>query len=223
MRLLITPFALLVSAPLWAQVAAPANSGYKTAEGRSNVARSLSDGKRDAQQRPKELVEALKLKPGMTVADLGTGVGYMLPWLSRAVAPGGAVIAEDIFPDFLEKAKATAAREKLSDVTFVLGSERDTRLPEHCCDVVMALDAYHHFDYPEDMLASIARGLKPGGRFVIVDYYKRPEAMESGRAMQHIRLDMDDVIKEVEGFGWQSVWKGEHNPKSQYIAMFEKR
>jgi ubiquinone/menaquinone biosynthesis C-methylase UbiE len=147
----------------------------------------------------------------------------MLPWLSRAVSPGGSVIAEDIFPDFLEKAKSTASREQLSNISFLLGNEKDTRLPAGCCDLVMALDSYHHFDYPGDMLASVAHGLKPGGRFVIVDYYKRPDAMPGGRAMGHIRLDMDDVIKEVEGFGWKCSWKGEHNPKSQYIAVFEKR
>jgi 23S rRNA U2552 (ribose-2'-O)-methylase RlmE/FtsJ len=163
------------------------------------------------------------LKPGMTVADLGTGVGYMLPWLSRAVSPGGAVIAEDIFPDFLDKARETARHESLKNVSFLLGTDRDTRLPAACCDLVMALDAYHHFDYPGDMLASVARGLKPGGRFAIIDYYRRPDAMPGGRAMDHIRLDRDDVIREVEGFGWKCTWRGDHNPKSQYIAIFENR
>ncbi|MEO8661644.1 MAG: methyltransferase domain-containing protein [Bryobacteraceae bacterium] len=217
--------ALLValSAPAWAQVAAEANGGYKTPEARANVAKSLANPDRDKQQRPKELIEALKLKPGMTVADLGTGVGYMLPWLAKAVGPDGHVVAEDIFPDFLEQAKQTAAKEKLASVTFVLGTDKDTRLPEKCCDLALTLDAYHHFDYPGAMLASIARGLKPGGRLVIVDYYKRPEAMAGGRALQHIRLDMDDVIKEVEGFGWVCLSKAEFNPKTQYIATFEKR
>lgn len=215
--------ALLVSAPLWAQVASQANSHYQTPEGRSDVARSLGSAQRDAEQRPEALVEKLHLKPGMTVADVGTGIGYMLPWLSRAVSPGGHVVAEDIFPDFLDKARQNASHERLSDVTFVLGNEKDTKLPDRCCDLVMALDAYHHFNYPGAMLASIARGLKPGGRFVLVDYYRRPDAMPNGGAMNHIRLDRDDVIREVEGFGWRCVWKGEHTPKSQYIAMFEKR
>jgi len=57
---------------------------------------------------------------------------------------------------------------------------------------------YHHFDYPEKMLAGIHKALKPGGKLVVVEYYKRPEAMPEGRAMTHIRLDMPDVIKEIE-------------------------
>lgn len=215
--------AILLGVPAGAQVAAQANGGYKTEPARANIARGLSSPHRDREQRPRELVAALRLSPGMTVADLGTGVGYMLPWLSRAVSPGGAVIAEDIFPDFLDKARETARHESLKNVSFLLGTDRDTRLPAACCDLVMALDAYHHFDYPGDMLASVARGLKPGGRFAIIDYYRRPDAMPGGRAMDHIRLDRDEVIKEVEGFGWKCTWRGDHNPKSQYIAIFEKR
>src|SRR5438309_1792768 len=78
---------------LTAQVAEQANQGYKTKEGRANVAKVLSAADRDQKQKPKELVEAMSLKPGMVVADIGTGVGYMLPFLSEAVGPGGRVLA----------------------------------------------------------------------------------------------------------------------------------
>ncbi len=214
---------LLLIAAAYGQVAREANEGYRTPDARAGVARTLSDPHRDGKQRPKELVDALQLKPGMTVADIGTGVGYMLPWLSRAVGPGGRIIAEDIFPDFLDRAKATAQKENLPNVSFLLGTDRDTKLPASCCDLVLALDSYHHFDYPDAMLASIGKALRPGGRLAIVDYYKREEAMPNGRAMQHIRLDADGVVKEVESYGWRVVRQGEHNPKSQYIAVFEKK
>jgi len=90
-------------------------------------------------------------------------------------------------------------------------------------DLALTLDVYHHFDYPDQMLANIAKALKPRGRFVIVDFYKRPEAMPSGNAMQHIRLDLDDVIREVEQNGFKLVKTSEHLPKSQYIAIFVKK
>lgn len=211
--------ALLLSvAGAYAQVAGNANNGYKTKEGRTRVATTLAASDRDGRQKPQELVDAIQLKPGMTVADLGTGVGYMLPYFHKAVGPTGKVIAEDIFPDFLEQARATAAKHALSNVEFVHGTDQDPKLPENAVDVAFTLDAYHHFDYPEKMLTAIGRSLKSGGRLVIVDFYKA-----GFRDPAHIRLDRDDVIKEVESYGWKLVSKQDHIPNSQYIAIFQKR
>ena len=115
---------LLISAwALIAQVADKANEGYKTPEGRAQVAKSLIAPDRDAKQKPEELVQAMAIRPGMVVADIGTGAGYMLPFLSHAVGPSGRVVAEDIQDDFLAKARAHAEASKLSNVTFVKGGE----------------------------------------------------------------------------------------------------
>ncbi|MEO7653639.1 MAG: class I SAM-dependent methyltransferase, partial [Bryobacteraceae bacterium] len=159
-------FLVLFSHAANAQVAASANSGYKTAEGRERVAKSLSAPDRDAKQLPQELVDHMGLKPGMVVADVGTGVGYMLPYLSRAVGSSGKVLAEDIADDFLDKAKAKVAEIKLGNVTFVKGSETSPNLPENAVDVELALDSYHHYDYPEKMLAALHKSLKKDGRLV---------------------------------------------------------
>ena len=99
---------LLPVAALPAQVAGHANEHYQTPEQRQDLVRGLGRPGRDATQKPAELVDAMALKPGMVVADVGTGVGYMLPYLSRAVGPTGRVLAEDIFDDFLKEAARTA-------------------------------------------------------------------------------------------------------------------
>jgi ubiquinone/menaquinone biosynthesis C-methylase UbiE len=216
---LLTVLIVLFSAAV-AQVADKANSGYKTPEGREQVARTLIAPDRDAKQKPAELVKAMALAPGMTVADIGTGAGYMLPFLSRAVGASGRVLAEDIQDDFLAKARAKADSEKLGNVTFVKGSETSPMLPEGTVDVALALDSYHHYDYPEKMLAGIAKGLKPDGRLVIVEYYKRPNAMPNRRALDHIRLDAPDVIKEIEANGFRLLSQREHVPDSQYMLTF---
>jgi len=205
------------------QVADQANQAYKTPEQRKTIAQRLTAPDRDAKQKPKELVQSLGLKPGQTVADLGTGVGYLLPYLSEAVGGNGLVLAQDIFPDFLAKARATAETEKLNNVRFLLGSTTDPKLPVNSCDVILILDAYHHFDYPAKMLARIKVALKAGGRLALVDYYKRPGAMVGGDAVNHIRLDMDDVIKEVEAEGFKAGAREEHIPKSQYLVFFTVR
>ncbi|MBM3738726.1 MAG: methyltransferase domain-containing protein [Acidobacteria bacterium] len=215
MRILLLP--LLAGCAL-AQLADYANSGYRTPEGRARVANSLSAHDREQTQRPRDLVAALGLKPGMTVADVGTGVGFMLPYLAEPVGAEGKVFAEDIFPDFLEKARANAKAKNLSTVAFIHGTEKDPKLPEDAVDVVLVLDVYHHFDFPADMLAGIHKSLKSGGRLVIVDFYK-----EGFRDPKHIRLDQVDVAKEIESNGFRLHSTGPFSEGRQYIAVFAKK
>ena len=215
--------AFVFAAGLSAQVATDANSGYKTEQQRQGVAKTLANPERDNVQKPMQLIRDMGVRPGMTVADIGTGIGYMLPFLSRAVGAEGKVIAEDIFDDFLEGARQRAQSAKLTNVTFVKGSATDPNLPEGQLDVALVLDVYHHFDYPEKMLAAISKSLKPEGRLVIVEYYKRPEAMPNNRAMNHIRIDMPDVIKEVEANQFHLISEKETIKNVQYMLVLEKK
>ncbi len=182
----------------------------------------MADPSRDRQEKPRELVASLALSPGMAVADVGTGPGYMLPFLSEAVGPRGRVLAEDIFPDFLEAARKRAASANLANVTLVLGTQTDPKLPVGSLDLAFLLDVYHHFDYPRPMLAHLRESLKNGGRLVIVDYHRRRGAMPSNDALEHIRADQPEVIGEVEAGGFQLVSKHDHIPGSQYVLVFQK-
>jgi ubiquinone/menaquinone biosynthesis C-methylase UbiE len=211
--------AFIAIGALHAQVAREANSRYNTTEGRSAVAQSLSNPERDKTQRPKQLVEHMGLKPGMTVADIGTGIGYMLPYLSEAVGSSGKVLAEDIFDDFLAKARERAAG--LGNVTFIKGEPDDPKLPENAVDAILVLDVYHHFDYPERMLAAFHKALRDNGKLVVVDYYRRTTAMSN--ALTHIRLDAPDVIKEIEANHFRLVSQREHIKDRQYMLILEKR
>jgi len=203
---------------LAAQVARDANERYQTPEGRAAIAKGLSSADRDERQKPRELVAAMVLKPGMVVADIGTGTGYMLPFLSEAVGPGGRVLGEDIFADFLDKAKAAAKEHKLANVEFIQGAETDPSLPENGVDVALALDTYHHWNYPEKMLAALHRELREGGRLVLVEFHQHA----AGLPTNHIRLDEADVIKEIEANRFRLVSKHERN-KDQYMVVFEKK
>ncbi len=221
-RLLPYLTGVLLAGSLAAQVATDANAGYKTPEGRQAVAKGLADPARDQSMHPGQLVAEMGLKPGMTVADVGTGVGFMLPFLSKRVGPAGHVIGEDITDDFLGMARQRAESQNLTNVTFVKGTETDPNLPAGQMDEVLVLDAYHHFDYPEKMLAAIHKSLKPDGRLVIVEYYKREKAMPNGRALTHIRLDMPDVIKEIEANHFHLVEEKERIRDVQYMLILDR-
>jgi ubiquinone/menaquinone biosynthesis C-methylase UbiE len=214
--------ALALAGMLCGQVATKANSAYQTEQDRKKMAAGLGDPNRDERQKPRELVQAMGIRRGMTVADVGTGIGYMLPFLSHAVGPAGRVVAEDIFDDFLAGARQRAEDAKLANVTFVKGTESDPKLPPGAVDIALVLDAYHHFDYPAKMLAGIREALKPRGRLVVVEYYRSPAAMPDGRAMTHIRADKPDVVREIEASGFHLVSEREHIPGSQYMLVLEK-
>ena len=217
------PLVFVCALPLAAQVAQDANARYLTADGRQAVAATLGAPDRDERQKPRDLVQGMGLQKGMAVADVGTGIGYMLPFLSRSVGPSGQVFAEDIFDDFLSAARQVANNQNLANITFVKGKDRDPMLPENALDRVLVLDAYHHFDYPEAMLAAIHKSLKPDGKLVIVEYYKRPGAMPNNQAVTHIRLDMPDLIKEVEANHFKLVSEREQIKDSQYMLILEKK
>jgi ubiquinone/menaquinone biosynthesis C-methylase UbiE len=204
---------LILTVSAWAQVADDANKGYKTKEGRDKVAATLDDPHRDGKQKPQELVAAMNIKPGMTVADIGTGTGYMLPFLGRAVGPTGKIYGEDIQPEFLDRAKA----KNVSNAALILGTTTDPKLPPNSVDIALALDVYHHFDYPDKMLAAIRTALKPGAHLVIVDYYK-----SASPSPGHIRAERDDVAAEIEHNGFHLLSKRDHIPNTQYMLTFER-
>jgi len=214
---------LLVAATAWCQVAKEANRDYETQEDRAKMVGRLESPARLAILQPAELVERLGVVRGSTVVDLGTGTGNLLKDLSQEVGSDGHVIAEDIFPDFLERARDRARTAKLVNVQFVLGTETDPKLPDGAADLVIVLDAYHHFDYPEKMLAGIKRGLRPGGRLAIVEYHKKRGSMEVSPdfALTHIRAGAEQVVQEVEAAGYRLLWRRDHAPDRQYIAMFQ--
>ncbi len=220
MRLLAGILALAACAA--AQHAGTANERYQTPQQREQMARSLASSDRDRTQKPAELVASLGIKPGMTVADIGTGPGYLLPHLSRAVGPAGRVLAEDVFPEMLDRAAARVKAQKLENVTCVLGGAADPKLPAAAVDVALMLDVYHHIDDPRAVLARVREALRQAGVFVIVDYYRRSGAMGGDYALKHIRADRDQVIGEIEAGGFQLAEKRDHIPDSQYVLVFRK-
>jgi len=125
---------------------------------------------RAAEEQPERALDALNLKPGMVVADIGAGVGYMSLRMAKRVGPSGKVYANDLQPEMLAKLRENAARGGIANVITVLGDVADPKLPLNTMDLVLLADVYHEFSQPEQMLRKIRETLKPDGRLVLLEY-----------------------------------------------------
>ena len=106
----------------------------------------------------------------MSVADIGIGEGLQALALAAYLQPAGRVYATDVNEKFLSKVRDAAAKKALRNVTTVLGDPNRTNLPDLCCDAMLIRNVYHHFGDPPAMNASLLRGLRPGGRLLVIDF-----------------------------------------------------
>jgi predicted methyltransferase len=116
-----------------------------------------------------QVVQLLGIKPGMTVADIGSGSGYYVVQLAPSVGPDGRIFAEDITPDYLRNLRKRVRDLGLQNVTVVRGEPHDPRLPAHSLDVAILVHMYHEITQPYGLLYNLASALKPGARIGIVD------------------------------------------------------
>ncbi|MBM4010441.1 MAG: class I SAM-dependent methyltransferase [Planctomycetes bacterium] len=128
---------------------------------------------RESRQREEDcrlLLEALDLRPGQTICDLGCGNGFYTLELARRVGPRGLVYAVDIQPEMLRMLADVAGREGLPNIRPVLGTAIDPRLPPRSIDLCLCVDVYHEFSHPEAMLGRIRESLAGEGRLVLVEF-----------------------------------------------------
>jgi ubiquinone/menaquinone biosynthesis C-methylase UbiE len=159
---------------------------------------------RDIFVKRREIVRAVGLKPGETVADVGAGTGLFTRLFAEQVGPTGTVYAEDIGPKFIEYIAQQAklqGREK--SVKTVLGTPESAKLPAGSADVVFLCDTYHHFEHPAKMLASIHRALRPEGRLVIVDFDLRKDS--SDFVKKRARAPKEVYFREIEAAGFRPI------------------
>ncbi len=179
----------------------------------------FDDPARDAWQKPAEVVAALGLRGGQTVADLGAGTGYFSRYLAGAVGPAGSVLAVDPEPNLVAALRDRAEREALRNVVPVLTSRDVPRLPARAVDLVLVVDTYHHIDGRVAYFRGLRGALRPDGRVAVIDWQKRP--LPVGPEMGH-KLAREQVVAEMEEAGFTLAGEPSILPY-QYFLIFRPR
>ncbi|MCZ2496143.1 methyltransferase domain-containing protein [Xylophilus sp. Kf1] len=138
----------------------------------------LERQEREKEERTDLFLDALELKPGTVIADIGAGTGYLSRRMARLVAPSGRVLAVDVQPEMVALLRKTAEAEGICNITPSLGTESDARLAPGSVDLAIMVDVYHELSAPYEMLRSVVQSLAPGGRIVFVEYKAEDPAVQ---------------------------------------------
>ncbi len=178
----------------------------------------LERAERENEERPRLAVDLLRLKPGMTVADVGAGSGYYSELVSRRVGATGKVYAVDIQVGMIRLIQERIRRLNLRNVTPVLGDAANPKLPSETIDLALLVDVYHEFAEPQEMLRKIRAALRPDGRLVLLEFRKEDPAIPI--RPEH-KLSVEQAKAEIEPEGYRLDSLIEALPW-QHILIFRK-
>ena len=177
----------------------------------------LERPERAEEERPDQVVEQMQLKSTDVVADVGAGTGYFSFRISRVVSQGK-VFAVDLQPEMLAIIEKRKKQANANNVVGLRSTETDAKLSENSIDVALMVDVYHEFSYPREMMLSLVKALKPGGRLVQIEY--RGEDPEVPIKRLH-KMTVAQARKEMAAVGL--VWKETKGfLPQQHFIVYEK-
>jgi predicted methyltransferase len=177
----------------------------------------LERQERETEEQPQLVVDALEIKPGQTIADLGAGSGYYSFRIAPLVGPTGKVLAIDIEPAMLEVIAQRAGRERIANVVTVRSSARDPNLAPASVDLLFMVDVYHELEYPYEVMTKVRGALKPGGRVALIEY--RAEDPKVAIKPLH-KMSERQVRREMQAAGFEHV-KTVRTLPLQHLILFE--
>lgn len=168
------------------------------------------------------MIEALKLKPGMAVADLGSGSGYFTRRFIEAVTETGMVYAVDVEPEMLAYAKESVIHMHVGySAEFILAQPDNPKLPFESVDLLFVCNTIHHLEDRSKYFGNLKSSLKPGARIAIIDFYPDERSGDLGFPKHHL-VARDTVIQEMTAAGYQFAREHSFLPK-QYFLEFTPR
>ncbi len=166
-----------------------------------DVVRVLTSG-RDGWQHPERVVEAMEIKPGDQVAEIGAGNGYWLPWLSEAVGIEGRVYAIEVEATLVEGLESFVEEHGLENVEVILGAYEDPHLPERSIDLAITVLTYHHIEGRVDYFDRLRESLRVGGRVAHLDDRPDAEPPISWFQSEGHWSDPAAIVQEMEDAGY---------------------
>jgi protein-L-isoaspartate O-methyltransferase len=182
----------------------------------------LERDERQQEERGDLLLRELGLKPGMAVADIGAGTGYYARRMAPLVgsgASGGVVYATDVQPQMMKMLEDGAKKAGLTNIKPVLGGLQSVNLPDASLDLAIMVDVYHELEYPFEVIDSLVRALKPGGRIAYVEY-----RLEDPRVPIKTIHKMSEAQIRKEAAAHALVWERTANTLPwQHVVIFRKK
>jgi len=172
---------------------------------------------REKEEAPSKAIALLELAPDAVLADIGAGSGYYSFRIARKL-PQGKVVAVDIQPEMLDFLKSESAKLGVKNVQPHLGAIDDVKLPPGSLDAALMVDAYHEFDHPVEMLASLRSALKSKGRIYLLEYRAEDDNVP---IKPHHKMTEAQARKEFEAAGFRFVVNKPDLPW-QHLLVFEK-
>ena len=176
----------------------------------------LESPSRAAWQKPDEVVAALALRAGDAVADIGAGSGYFSTRFARAVGETGKVFAVDIDDGLIGHLRERAAKEKLNNMEPVLSKPDDPNLAPRSVDLVFICNVLHHVESRASYYKKLAAALRPGGRLVVVDFFKRELPVGPGVEMKIAR---EEMVRELSDSGFQLRREFDFLPYQYFLVL----
>ena len=177
----------------------------------------LDRPEREDQEKSSKLLDALELRDGQTVVDLGAGSGYFTFRIAPKVGKAGKVLAVEIQDEMLQKIRERAQALKIKNVEAVKASETDPQLPVKRVDLILMVDVYHELAYPFEVMTKIREALKPGGRVFIVEFRKEDPDVHIKEVH---KMSVEQVKREMNAVGLVHVQTLETLPL-QHIVIFK--
>ena len=179
------------------------NKPFQSPSVKKFVERFEKEGRSVYDSREK-IVEALHIKPGMTVADVGAGTGLFSRLIAPKVGPKGKLYSVDIAKSFVDHTVLSCHARGWKQVEGIICTQDDVNLPEESVDLVYICATFHHFEFPIKTMKSVHRALKPGGMVVVIDF-ERVKGKSSDWILKHVRAGKEVFRKETEQSGFEFV------------------
>jgi len=179
----------------------------------------LERPEREKEEQPDKLLKALKIDPGMVVADIGAGSGYYTFRMAPLAGEKGKIYAVDIQKEMLDIIKKKMKKDMVTNVEPVLGKEVDPKLPDAGVDMILLVDVYHEFAKPYEMTQKLVKALKPGGRLIFVEFRKEDAKVP---ILEVHKMSERQVIKEMDEFKEMKHLETNASLPWQHVIVFKK-